>query len=237
MESSDALYDADSTIYSPDGRLFQVEYARETVKRGATTIGLKFKNGVLLIAYTEASSPLVEKSSTDKISQIDNTIGCAFTGLSADARHLIEFAREEAEINRIWYDEQITIKALVRTICEYKHLFTLYGGVRPFGDVLFVGGIDITGPHLFATDPSGAFLEYKAVCEGKGSNKAMLYFDQNYTADPTLDEAFMFGIQAIKKTLGKKLDPSLIEIASIKLNEKFYKFSQSEIKHKAKKYL
>lgn len=237
MDSSDSLYDSDSTIFSPDGRLFQVEYARESVKKGSTTIGLKFKKGVLLIAYTDVVSKLVEHSSIDKIALIDNKIGCAFTGLSADARHLIEFARVEAEINRIWYDEQISIKTLVKTICEYKHLFTLYGGVRPFGDVLFIAGVDVTGVHLYVTDPSGAFLEYKAVCEGKESNKIMSYFDKNYKNDLTLEEAVELGIKSITKSNKEKIKYERIEIALIKDKEKFNKLSKSEIKKRIKKFI
>ena len=232
MESPKSYYDEDSTIFSPDGRLFQVEYARETVKKGATTIGLKFKDGVVLIGLKEVPSRLVETDSMDKISEIDNHVGCAFVGLSADARHLVDYARDESQVNRIWYDEQMKIQTLVTEICEYKHLFTQFYGVRPFGVVLFVAGIDETGVNLFATDPSGAYLGYKAVCEGKNSSKIISYFDHYYKPDLTLDKAIDLGIQAIKKSSKKKLDAKSIEIAVIEKNKTFRKLSSEEIKNK-----
>ena len=232
MESPKSFYDEDSTIFSPDGRLFQVEYARETVKKGATTIGLKFKDGVVLIGCKDVPSRLVETDSMDKISEIDNHVGCAFVGLSADARHLVDFARDESQINSIWYDEQMKIQTLVTNICEYKHLFTQSYGVRPFGVVLFVAGIDETGINLFATDPSGAYLGYKAVCEGKNSDKIISYIDHYYKPDLTLEKAIDLGLQAIKKATKKKLDAKSIEIAAVEKNKTFRKLSNEEIKNK-----
>jgi proteasome alpha subunit len=232
MESPKSFYDEDSTIFSPDGRLFQVEYARETVKKGATTIGLKFKDGVVLIGCKDVPSRLVETDSMDKISEIDNHVGCAFVGLSADARHLVDYARDESQINNIWYDEQMKIQTLVTNICEYKHLFTQFYGVRPFGVVLFVAGIDETGINLFATDPSGAYLGYKAVCEGKNSDKIISYIDHYYKPDLTLEKAIDLGLQAIKKATKKKLDAKSIEIAAVEKNKTFRKLSNEEIKNK-----
>ena len=206
MESRESLYDQDSTIFSPDGRLFQVEYARETVKKGAITLGLKFKNGVLLIAYKEFSSRLIDTTSIEKISKITDNIACAYTGLSADARHLIEVSQEDAQIYRIWYGEDISIKSLVEKICEYKHLFTTYGGVRPFGVVLFYAGIDSTNPRLFTTDPSGAFIECKAVCEGTNSDKITTYLNKNYKENLSYEKIVKLGLKAIEYSNGKKLN-------------------------------
>jgi len=229
MESLDSEYDYDSTIFSPDGRLFQVEYARETIKKGSTTLGLKFKNGVLLIAYKKFSSNLIESTSTDKIAQIDDNIICAYVGLSADARLLINYSQEIAVINRIWYDEQITVKNLVEEICKYKHLFTTYNGLRPFGLVLLIAGIDSKGAHLFGTDPSGAFLEYKVICEGEKSNIVIKYSNQNYKENLTKDKAITFAIDSIKKSIKKKIDVSSLEIGIIERNEAHYKLSKKEI--------
>ena len=180
MEQSGQQYDEASTIFSPDGRLYQVEYAREAVKKGSTTMGFKWKNGVLLLAHKPESSRLVNLRSLEKIYQIDSHIACVATGLVADGRHLVEIAREEAQWNKVRYEEPISVKELVNILCEYKHLYTQFDGVRPFGVVLLVGGIDATGTHLFSTDPSGAYLGYKAVCEGKKSSDAMTQFSKNY---------------------------------------------------------
>jgi proteasome alpha subunit len=230
MEPSKSMYDEDSTIFSPDGRLFQVEYARETVKKGDTTIGLKFKNGVLLVAYKTMFSNLIEIDSMEKITRIDDTIGCAFIGLSADARHLIEIAQEEAQIHKIWYDEPITVKNLVRNVCEYKQLFTTFTGVRPFGVVLLIAGFDPTGIHLFSTDPSGAYIEYKAICEGKKSDKITTYLDKYYTTNINRDEAIELTINAIQKSINKKLKKDNLEIATIEKNLSYFKIINKDIK-------
>ena len=158
MKPADMAYDRVSIIFSPDGRLFQVEYAREAVKRGTTTIGLKFKDGVVLIIDKRISSHLEEPGSIEKIFQIDDHIGCATSGLVADARALVDRARINAQMNKITYGEKIPVKTLVKYICDFKQIYTQYGGVRPFGVVLLIAGVDETRPCLFATDPSGAFM-------------------------------------------------------------------------------
>ncbi|MDH7506900.1 MAG: archaeal proteasome endopeptidase complex subunit alpha [Candidatus Thermoplasmatota archaeon] len=230
MDPTKFMYDEDSTIFSPDGRLFQVEYARETVKKGDTTIGLKFKNGVLLVAYKTMYSNLVEMDSIQKITKIDDNIGCAFIGLSADARHLIDLAQEEAQLHKIWYDEPITVKNLVRNICEYKQLFTTFTGVRPFGVVLFIAGCDPTGIHLFSTDPSGAYTEYKVICEGKKSDEILSYFNKFYKPDISLDEAIKLTINAIKKIIDKKIKKDNLEIVTIEKNKAYNKIDNKDIK-------
>ena len=208
-------YDQASTIFSPDGRLFQVEYAREAVKRGTTTVGVKFKDGVVLIVDKRISSRLIEPDSIEKIFKIDDYIGCATSGLVADARVLVDRARIDALINEITYDEKIQIKTLVTRICDFKQTYTQFGGVRPFGTSLLIAGIDETGPRLFSTDPSGALMEYTAGSEGAGRSGAMAYFEENYKEDMTLEEAIDMGIKAIHKGSGKKLNPDAIEIAIV----------------------
>ncbi len=231
MDSLDSHYDYDSTIFSPDGRLFQVEYARETIKKGSTTVGLKFKDGVLLITYKNISSNLIEISSTDKIDQIDNNIICAYVGLSADARHLLDYSQEVAAIHRIWYDEQITVKDLVEEICKYKHLFTTYYGLRPFGLVLLIAGIDKKGIHLFGTDPSGAFFEYKTICEGYKNESITKYLDKHYKENLTKEKAIKFVIDSIKKSIRKKIDSSNLEIGIVERNKIYYKLTKKEIQN------
>jgi proteasome alpha subunit len=192
-------YDRAITVFSPDGRLFQVEYAREAVKRGTTTVGIKFKNGIALIVDKRITSRLIEPSSIEKIFKIDEHIGCATSGLVADARALVERARLEAQINRLTYEQPIQIKALVKKICDFKQTYTQYGGVRPFGTALLIGGVDDSGAHLFATDPSGAMMEYKATAEGEGRDAAIEYFEKNYEEGLSMKAAIELGIEAIRK--------------------------------------
>jgi len=229
MESLDSHYDYDSTIFSPDGRLFQVEYARETIKKGSTTLGLKFKDGVILITYKNFSSNLIEISSTNKIAQIDDNIICTYVGLSADARHLLSYSREIAAIHKIWFGEQISVKDLVEEICKYKHLFTTYNGLRPFGVVMLIAGIDLKGIHLFGTDPSGAFFEHKAICEGEKNNIIIKYFDKYYKENLTKEKAINFAVDSFKKSIRKKIDADSLEIGSIERNKMYYKLSKKDI--------
>src|SRR5674536_357357 len=155
-------YDRAITVFSPDGRLFQVEYAREAVKRGTTSVGIKARDGVVLLVDKRISSRLLEPQSTEKIFQVDDHIGAVTSGLVADARALVDRARVDAQINRVVYNEPIGIETLAKKIADHKQTFTQYGGVSPYGTPLLIGGIDDTGPRLFETDPSGALLMVKA---------------------------------------------------------------------------
>jgi len=230
MQPANMAYDRAITVFSPDGRLFQVEYAREAVKRGTTTVGLKFKDGVVLIIDKRITSRLIEPSSIEKIFVIDDHIGCATSGLVADARALIDRARLDAQINEITYDEKIQIKTLVKRICDFKQTYTQYGGVRPFGTALLIAGVDETGPRLFSTDPSGALMEYKASSEGAGRSGAMAYFEENYKENLSLDEAVDMGIKALHKGTEGKLNPEAIEIGVVKKDVTFHILSQEETK-------
>ncbi|MCK4416276.1 MAG: archaeal proteasome endopeptidase complex subunit alpha [Thermoplasmatales archaeon] len=230
MQPANMAYDRAITVFSPDGRLFQVEYAREAVKRGTTTVGLKFKDGVVLIIDKRITSRLIEPSSIEKIFVIDDHIGCATSGLVADARSLIDRARLDAQINEITYDEKIQIKTLVKRICDFKQTYTQYGGVRPFGTALLIAGVDETGPRLFSTDPSGALMEYKASSEGSGRSGAMAYFEENYKENISSEEAVDMGIKALHKGTEGKLNPDAIEIGVVKKDVSFHILSPEETK-------
>ena len=162
MQPSGRGYDHGITTFSPDGRLFQVEYARESVKRGTTTAGLKFRDGVVLVCDKRIASRLIIPESIEKMFKIDDHVGIATSGLVADARQLVARARVEAQINRITYAATVPVDILTKKICDFKQSFTQYGGSRPFGTALLIGGVDENGIHLFETDPSGAYQSYHA---------------------------------------------------------------------------
>ncbi len=230
MQPANMAYDRAITVFSPDGRLFQVEYAREAVKRGTTTVGVKSKDGVVLIVDKRIASRLIEPDSIEKIFTIDDHIGCATSGLVADARALIDRARLDAQINEITYNEKIQIKTLVKRICDFKQTYTQYGGVRPFGTALLIAGVDESGPRLFSTDPSGALMEYKASSEGAGRTGAMAYFEEHFKEDMTLDEATDMGIKALHKGTEGKLNPDAIEIGIVQKDIKFHILPPEEAK-------
>ncbi len=223
-------YDRAITVFSPDGRLFQVEYAREAVKRGTTTVGLKFKSGVVLIVDKRIASRLMEPKSIEKIFQIDGHVGCATSGLVADARILVDQARVIAQVNKITYDEAMSVEELVKRICDFKQNYTQYGGVRPFGTALLVAGVDDQGEHLFETDPSGALVSYKAGSIGAGRNVVMEVFEEEYAEGMDMDGAVLLGLKALKKaTEEEKLNPKAVEIGVVQEGENFRRLDESEV--------
>jgi proteasome alpha subunit len=226
-----AGYDRAITVFSPDGRLFQVEYAREAVKRGTTSLGVKSKEGVILVVDKRTTSKLVETKSIEKIFQIDNHIGAATSGLVADARALIERARLESQINKITYNEPIRVEALAKKICDMKQLYTQNGGVRPFGSALIIGGVANSDCKLFETDPSGALIEYKATAIGSGRNAAMDVFEEKYKEDLTINEAIDLALDAVYEATEGKTTVESVEIATIDISTKKYrKISDDEVK-------
>jgi proteasome alpha subunit len=228
-------YDRAITVFSPDGRLFQVEYAREAVKRGTTTVGLKFADGVALIVDKRIASKLIESTSIEKIFQIDEHIGCATSGLVADARVLVDHARVVAQINKVTYAERIDIETLVKRLCDFKQNYTQYGGVRPFGTALLVAGVDETGAHLFETDPSGALVAYKAGSIGAGKNAIMDVFEEEFEDNMSMDEAVTLGLKALAKATEDKLSTKAVEIGLVRKDENFRKLTDAEVEAYVKK--
>ncbi|MDR2873311.1 MAG: archaeal proteasome endopeptidase complex subunit alpha [Methanobrevibacter sp.] len=230
-----AGYDRAITVFSPDGRLFQVEYAREAVKRGTTSLGVKSKDGIVLVVDKRATSKLIESKSIEKIFQIDSHIGVVTSGLVADARSLVERARIESQINRITYNEPIRVGTLAKKICDLKQLYTQNGGVRPFGSALIIGGITNNECKLFETDPSGALIEYKATAIGAGRATAIEVFEKNYEDDLTLGEAIDLALDAIYESTENKTHESNVEIAIIDKETKTYsKLPEDEVEKHVK---
>jgi proteasome alpha subunit len=220
-------YDRAITVFSPDGRLFQVEYAREAVKRGATAIGIKCRDGVILIADKRVGSKLLEADTIEKIYKIDEHICAATSGLVADARVLIDRARIEAQINRLTYDETITVKELAKRICDFKQQYTQYGGVRPFGVSLLIAGVDEV-PKLYETDPSGALLEYKATAIGMGRNTVVEYFEKEYSPDMGFDEALILGLVAMGKAIESEISADNLEVGYVKVEDRQFRDMSAE---------
>jgi proteasome alpha subunit len=228
-------YDRTIAVFSPDGRLFQVEYAREAVRKGTPTVGIKFKDGVILLVDKRITSRLVEPASVEKIFEIDEHIGCTTSGIVADARVLVGRARMDAQINKVTYDQLIGVETLVKKICDFKQTYTQYGGVRPFGAALMIGGVDDSGPHLFTTDPCGSSLEYKAVSKGLGESLTMEYLEKNYREGMSKDEGIILGIKALKAAAKEKLSLESIDIVMVDTEKKFYRLTKEKISEYAEK--
>jgi proteasome alpha subunit len=223
-------YDRAITIFSPDGRLFQVEYAREAVKRGTTSLGIKYKDGVILAVDKRINSRLVEEESIEKIFQIDDNMGAVTSGLVADARVLVERARIESQLNKVTYSEPIDIGILAKKICDFKQLYTQHGGVRPFGIAMLIAGVN-EKPRLFETDPSGALIEYKATAIGSGRPTAMEIFEEKYREGMSREEAIELALTVMNEAADGKIGEKTVELALIELKTgEFKKLSSSEVK-------
>lgn len=207
-------YDRTIVVFSPDGRLLQVEYARQMVKNGSTSIGMVTKDGVLLGAM-RTHTPLAVENSHKKIWEIDDSVAAVSAGSLADARSLVEAARVKSQINMITYGEPISVASVTKYISDRKHLVTQYAGVRPYGVGLLVAGVDKSGPKLFETEPSGTMIEWKAQAIGRGADKARKILSTSYKDGMDLKAATQLLVKAMKA--GEKgATPESIEAVFIK---------------------
>ena len=231
MFPTSAGYDRAITVFSPDGRLYQVEYAIETVRRGTLSIGIKCPDGVVL-AVEEKARKLQDSSVSQKIFQIDEHIAAAAAGYIPDARVQVDRARVVAQQNRLVYDEPIDVEALARSVADLAQQYTQYAGVRPFGISLIIAGIDRKGPSVYLTDPSGTYLGYSAVAIGAGSDQVMDFLEKNYRPDMSLEEVEEMAIRSIYLISGEKEENRHIKIAIVdKKTKKVRLLSDEEVKN------
>ncbi len=225
-------YDRGSTIFSPDGRLFQVEYAIEAVKRGTTAVGIKTTEGCILAVQKKLHTTLIEKENVKKIFAIDDHIAVAIAGLTADARILVNQARIQAQIHQMTYNESITVENLTHRLADIKQLYTQHAGVRPFGVSLIVAGVDeINGPQLYMTEPSGSYWGYRAAVIGSGAPTIIEDLESTYsTIAQSIEEGNLVALRALQKVSDESLDPEMVEIAVIsKTDQRLRYLAQSEI--------
>uniref|UniRef100_A0A3Q3B547 Proteasome subunit alpha type n=1 Tax=Kryptolebias marmoratus TaxID=37003 RepID=A0A3Q3B547_KRYMA len=173
MSSIGTGYDLSASTFSPDGRVFQVEYAMKAVENSSTAIGIRCKDGIVFGVEKLVLSKLYEDGSNKRIFNIDRHVGMAVAGLLADARSLAEVAREEASNFRSNYGHDIPLKHLSDRVAMYVHAYTLYSAVRPFGCSFILGSYDKDdGPQLYMVDPSGISYGYWGCAIGKAKQAA-----------------------------------------------------------------
>ncbi len=231
-------YDMTPTMYSPDGRIYQVEYAIETVKRGTIAIGVQTKEGVI-IAVEERTRDLQVPNITQKIFQIDDHIGAAAAGYIPDARIQIDNARFFSQSNKLTYDEPVEVETVAKHLADQSHQFTQYSGVRPFGVALIIAGIDRKGTKVFVTDPSGTYVNFAAVAIGGNSDEVTGFLEKNYKNDMLLNDAASLAVAAINLKSDEKgvkhikmsrirSDTKLLESVSSGELEKYAAVAQSK---------
>lgn len=198
------------------------------MRKGLTAIGIRCTDGALLTAERREFTPLMEP--VDKIYQIDEHVGLVFSGLPSDARVLIDRARLEAQINRLLYDEPMSIESLTKAICDIKQVYTQHAGVRPFGVAFIIAGIDFNGPMLFATDPSGAYRRYYAHAIGAGEQTAREILEKEYRKDLSLREGIRLALKILDKIIEGGVEAKKVELGLAELKtRRFRKVSQEEI--------
>jgi proteasome alpha subunit len=207
-------YDRAITVFSPDGRLFQVEYAMELVNRGATIMGIQCAEGVVL-GSEENIEPLEEAEYSWKIFKVDDHVGASIVGLSSDARVLIDQARIHAQSNKLTYDEPVDVEVVTKKICDIQQMYTQHAGVRPFGVSLIFGGVDKTGSHVFGTHPSGTYRGYKATALGAGRETVLAILKDEYRENLSLEENTKLTVKCLVKALEARQLPPRIKIAVI----------------------
>ncbi|HII53696.1 proteasome endopeptidase complex, archaeal, alpha subunit [Candidatus Micrarchaeota archaeon CG08_land_8_20_14_0_20_49_17] len=233
--SNPQAYDRAITVFSPDGRLFQVEYAKEAVRRGATAMGVVCKDGMVLVAHKSQSSKLLVTDSLKKIFEIDTGMALTASGLIADARRLIDMARLETQRHRLVYAEAPTIEYIAKSICDTMQIYTQYGGIRPFGVSLLLAGVD-DRPRLFEIEPSGALTGFLADSIGSGKKEVDEYLEKEYKESITVEDGISLCVRALKKGTELELTPPTVEIGAVTSKVKKFQFlSEKEVEKYLKK--
>ncbi|GBM15904.1 Proteasome subunit alpha type-7 [Araneus ventricosus] len=192
-------YDRAITIFSPDGHLFQVEYAIEAAKQGSTVIGICGQTTVVLAAEKKSLAQLEEDRSAKNISLLDDNIFMAFAGITADARIMIDKARLECQCHKLT-DDFVTVEYITRHIATVKQRYTQSNGRRPFGFSALIAGFDYDGtPQLYQTDPSGVYHNWRATSIGQNAKTVREYLENNYSEERLPDEksTVHFSIKAL----------------------------------------
>ncbi len=224
-------YDRAITVFSPDGRLYQVEYAREAVKKGSTVIGIKCPEMVMLMADKRVSTKLIDPDSIEKIYVIDDHIGAAASGILADARMLVDRARVEAQINVLRFDEPMSVEAITKRICDVKQSMTQFGGSRPLGISMIIAGGDTEGLHLYETDPSGSFIGVKATAIGEGRTEVFSILDEKYTDDLDSNDMAALALDTMRSVKkDEDLSVQQLTVATVKRDDNVFHVLESKEK-------
>ncbi|MDW7978418.1 MAG: archaeal proteasome endopeptidase complex subunit alpha [Candidatus Caldarchaeum sp.] len=221
-------YDRAITVFSPQGRLYQVEYALETVRSGSTALSLTVEDGVVLAVEERMHTKLQSPDFSWKIFQIDDHIGAATAGLNSDARVLVDNARVYSQTLRFSYDEEPLVEAVARRVGDIMQIYTQHAGVRPFGTALLIGGVDRTGSRLFYVEPSGLVLEYNAWAIGRGAEKVREIFENSYRREMTLDKGVEIALKALVESVDKIEEGWTVRLVTIPSTTKKYSMTPQD---------
>jgi proteasome alpha subunit len=219
-------YDRATTLFSPDGRLYQVEYAIETVRRGSLAVGIKSKDCIVIAA--DEKSRKLQVSDPKKLFKIDDHMGVAAAGYIPDARAQVDQARFFAQSNRLIYDEPVDVEAVARNIADMAQQFTQFAGARPYAVALILAGIDENGGSIFQTDPSGTYIPYDAIAIGNRSDEVNEFLENNYQAEMSAEDASILAVDSIYSIIEDKTESRHISMARIDYETKKIKFIEND---------
>jgi proteasome alpha subunit len=218
MQSNDQqAYDRGITIFSPDGRLYQVEYAREAVSRGSPTVGVRTAEGVVLASLARTRSPLMEPDSIEKLHDVDGRLGIGTAGHVADARRLVDIARRHAQRERLRYGEPPGVEPVATAVADHIQESTQTGGTRPFGAALLVAGVDpdTSRPRLYEVDPSGTPSAWQATAVGSGGDAIRGFLEDQYEPGLDLDTGVALALEALDEGTDADLEAAELDLATL----------------------
>ena len=221
-------FDKSLSAFSPEGRLFQVEYALEAVRRGMLAVGIKSKGGAIIAIRKKAPSQLMDIDSIEKLFKVDEHIGCAISGLHADSRKLVKYSRVQSQHYKLSYDEKPRLNYLVRQMADIKQMFTQHGGIRPWGSALLFIAVDADGPQLMTTSPSGRYWSWKATAMGSSEEQAKKILEEEYKEDMTLEDIMILGIKIQKDCADEEVESSTLQIGYIDVKDGKFKIATPE---------
>ena len=230
-KGDDAGYDRSLTMFSPEGRLYQVEYALEAVRRGTLCIGLKSKAGAAIITRKKFT-PLMDSSTIQKIFQMDEHMGCSISGLHADSRILVDYARVQCQIHRLTYNEPVRVNTITRKLADIKQQYTQHGGIRPFGSALIIIGVNPDGnPQVMTTSPSGTFVNWKGTTMGRNSDVAHDKLKDTLKDDMTMTDLIKLGIKVLREASDEEFEDKTIQVAKVEVKDAVFNLlTEAEVK-------
>ncbi|KAK9857562.1 hypothetical protein WJX84_007039 [Apatococcus fuscideae] len=219
MSRGSSGYDRHITIFSPEGRLYQVEYAFKAVKSGGiTSIAVRGKDSVCLVTQKKVPDKLIDPSSIVNLFKVTPKIGMLVTGFEADARTLLQKARSEAAEFRFKYGYDMPVDYLARVLADQAQVYTQHAYMRPLAVVPILAAIDEErGPQLFKVDPAGYYVGYKATSAGAKDQEAENYLEKRFKNDPnySFDEAVQTAISALQNVLSEDLKATEIQVGVV----------------------
>ncbi len=216
-------------MFNPDGRLFQVEYAKEAVRKGATSIGITTEDSVLFVAHKNISEPLAVSSTIQKVFKVDGRIGATYSGMVADGLHIIDTARQSTQNHKLIFDDVKSVESLAKQISSYMMQATQYGGIRPYAVSVLLGGID-ESPRLYEIEPGASFLGYRADAIGSGKKVATELLTKEYKPNMDLDDAIGLGIKIIKKVSESSVTEDTVDIGYVQDGKDFTILTPEKLK-------